>query len=105
MRESLAKDKRPLDVEAVHEELEVRLSDAESIDDLVAPDAKKMKAGAPKAISIAAFAGIYKSGVRQALVSAGALLKFFHRGDAANGIAQAVAFLDLIIGGEVPAAG
>jgi hypothetical protein len=64
---------------------------------------QRLMAAVPKAIPFAAFAGIYKSGFRQALLDMAALLKLLYYLDSANGVIQVMTFLDVIIGaGDVP---
>lgn len=96
----IAKDNRHLNVAGVEEEVDQLVSS--SISDLLPHEAVGKKKAAKAKISVAAFAGIYQKGVRQAMLSAAALLKLFRRGDLSNGITQAVAFLDMVTGGDVP---
>jgi hypothetical protein len=96
----LSSDKRPLNVEGVRKEV-TKLSNS-SLAKLL-PEDKAHAEALPKGLTIAGFAAIYRKGVRQAMLTAASLLSLFHRGDAANGIMQAVAFLDVTVGGEIPA--
>jgi hypothetical protein len=60
------------------------------------------KAATVKAISIAQFPALYKSTVRPILLAVVGFLRLFRRGDAANALAQAVAFIDLVVDAGLP---
>ena len=55
----------------------------------------------PQALTFAGFKALWPT-VRPMVLFAVQLLKMFHRGDAANGVAQFIAFVDLIVGGQLP---
>lgn len=60
-------------------------------------------AGAGTGFSLASFRTLWPK-VRPALLLSISLLKMFRRGDMANGVAQVITVLDLIVGtGELPA--
>jgi hypothetical protein len=96
MSTNLSADKRKLNVAAVHAEVE---EDGQSLPRMMATG---KPAPAPKSITVSGFARIYKEKVRPAMLTAASLLRLFKRSDSANGVMQAIAFLDLIVGGEVP---
>lgn len=76
------------------------LAEAETI--LLPGETSAQGVKATAAISITKFKSLYTSTVRPAMLLAISLLRLFRRGDAANGVAQAISYLDLIVGGELP---
>jgi hypothetical protein len=53
----------------------------------------------PQQSQLEKFVPLYRATVRPVLLSVIALLKLFHRGDAANAVAQTISFLDFVTGG------
>lgn len=76
------------------------LAEAETI--LLPGDVGAQTVKASAAISLSGFKAIYTKTVRPAMLLGISVLRLFRRGDAANGLSQAVAFIDLWMGGELP---
>lgn len=64
-------------------------------------DTAKAHKIATHALSLSGFKQLWPK-VRGYVLSAISILQLFHRGDAAAGLAQFVAFVDLIVGGQLP---
>ncbi len=72
------------------------------MDQMIASVHEEAKAAAsPQMSALERFVPLYKSTVRPVLLSVIGLLKLFHRGDSANAVAQTIAFLDLVTGGDL----
>lgn len=67
----------------------------------IGPQGTNKAAAMPAALSLAGFKALWPK-VRPAVLFGVSMLQMFHRGDAAAGVAQFVAFVDLIVGGQLP---
>lgn len=67
------------------------------------PVGSNKAAAIPQALTLAGFKALWPK-VRPMVLFAVSLLQMFHRGDAANGVAQFIAFVDLIVSGQLPLA-
>lgn len=75
---------------------------AEAEDVLLPGETGAQTIKATAAISLSGFKALYTKTIRPAMLLAISVLRLFRRGDSATALAQAIAFIDLWMGGELP---